>query len=77
MVVIVGILIALQINEWSEERRDRQLEKTYYCQFLEDVNQDQQLLENLIKENEGRIGTKSAVAKGQGRTRLSPPIRSE
>jgi Family of unknown function (DUF6090) len=61
ILVVVGILIALQINEWSEERRDRQLEKTYYCQFLEDVNQDQQLLENLIKENEGRIASNNQL----------------
>ena len=55
ILVVVGILIALQINAWSEERKDRQLELVYYCQFLEDVNQDQQLLENLIRENDGRI----------------------
>jgi hypothetical protein len=55
ILVVIGILIALQISTWNEERQDRKLEKAYYSQFLEDVNQDQQLLENLIKENDERI----------------------
>ncbi len=55
VLVVVGILIALQINTWSEERRDRELEKTYYCQLLDDLNQDQQLLASLVRENDKRI----------------------
>ena len=27
--VVIGILIALQINKWNEERKDRNLEKEY------------------------------------------------
>jgi len=61
ILVVAGILIALQINMWSEERQDRQLEKTYYCQFLEDVDQDQKLLENLIRENEERIASNNRL----------------
>ena len=40
VLVVIGILIALQINNWNQKRQDRILEKDYYCQFLEDVNQD-------------------------------------
>jgi hypothetical protein len=53
--VVVGILIALQINNWNEDYKDRRLEESYYYKFLEDVNQDQRLLEKLIAENNQRI----------------------
>ena len=55
ILIVVGILIALQINNWNEEYKDRQLEQAYYCKFLEDINQDQLLLEKLTSENESRI----------------------
>jgi len=55
ILVVIGILIALQINNWNEEYKDHQLEQVYYCKFLEDINQDQQLLEQLIADNELRI----------------------
>ncbi|HCW09021.1 MAG TPA: hypothetical protein DGG95_16820 [Cytophagales bacterium] len=55
LLVVIGILIALQINNWNEEYKDNQLEKTYYCKLLEDVNQDQLLIEKLIRENNQRI----------------------
>jgi hypothetical protein len=55
ILVVIGILIALQINNWSEENKDRRLEESYYYKFLEDVNQDQLLLEKLITENDQRV----------------------
>lgn len=53
--VVIGILIALQIGTWNDERRDRKLEQVYYCKLLEDVNQDRAVLERLILENSDRI----------------------
>jgi hypothetical protein len=55
VLVVIGILIALQINIWSEENKDKRLEEYYYYKFLEDANQDQLLLEKLIAENNQRI----------------------
>jgi hypothetical protein len=55
ILVVIGILIALQINNWNEEHKDKLLEKSYYCKFLEDVNQDQRLVEKLMAENNQRI----------------------
>lgn len=40
ILVVIGILIALQINDWSQYKKDRKLEGQYYCRLLEDVNQD-------------------------------------
>lgn len=53
--VVVGILIALQINNWNEEYKDSQLEQSYYCKLLEDVNQDHVLLAQLMRDNQERI----------------------
>lgn len=40
LLVVIGILIALQINEWNQAKKDRKLEAQYYCRLLEDVEQD-------------------------------------
>ncbi len=53
--VVIGILIALQIGTWNDERRDRKLEQVYYCKLLEDVTQDQVLVNKLMAENQERI----------------------
>lgn len=55
--VVIGILIALQINTWNEAYKDSRLENTYYCKLLDDLNQDQTLLQALIKDNEQRIAS--------------------
>ena len=53
--VVLGILIALQINNWNENRKERKLEQDYYCRLKEDLQQDETHLARLIIENEERI----------------------
>jgi len=53
--VMVGILLALQIDNWNEVRKERELEQIYYCKILEDINQDVRQIEKHILENEERI----------------------
>ncbi|MCK5400695.1 MAG: hypothetical protein KAJ28_03595 [Flavobacteriaceae bacterium] len=55
LLVVIGILIALQINNWNEERKNRILEADYYCQFLEDINQDALEIKKQLDINELRI----------------------
>ncbi len=55
LLVVIGILIALQINNWNENRKERNLEQEYYCKFLEDINQDVTHIKDLIEANEARI----------------------
>ena len=55
VLVVIGILIAFQINNWNEEYKDSQLEQSYYCKLLEDINQDHVLLTQLMKDNQERI----------------------
>lgn len=40
ILVVIGILIALQINNWNENQKSVKLEKTYYCKIAEDLQVD-------------------------------------
>ncbi len=55
MLVVVGILIALQINNWNEDRKNKKLEEEYYCRLLEDITQDRDRVEMLISLSEARL----------------------
>ena len=45
ILVVIGILIALQINNWNENRKNTIIENEYYCQLLEDITSDKNRLE--------------------------------
>lgn len=40
MLVVIGILIALQVNNWNEERKHRTVERRVMQQLLEDARED-------------------------------------
>ncbi|QLG43797.1 DUF6090 family protein [Costertonia aggregata] len=40
ILVVIGILIALQINNWNENTKSLKVEKTYYCKITEDLQVD-------------------------------------
>lgn len=48
VLVVIGILIALQINNWNQSKKDQKLEQQYYCRLLEDVKQDYNNYNNSI-----------------------------
>jgi len=47
VLVVIGILIALQINTWNEERKDRKIEKTLLINVLKDLQSDIQEFNNV------------------------------
>jgi len=53
--VVIGILIALQINNWNEARKNANTEKEYYNGFLEDVLLDEIIVQEQIKITEQRL----------------------
>ena len=55
VLVVIGILIALSINNWNEDRKKHRLEQTYYCKLLEDLGQDIIQITEQIENNELRI----------------------
>ena len=40
ILIVVGILIALQINDWYQARQDRQLERAYLALLQQDLADD-------------------------------------
>ena len=55
LLVVIGILIALQINNWNENRKNKTALKTYTKSLIKDFKQDTTTLNNIvsfIKEDE-------------------------
>ena len=50
VLVVLGILIALQINNWNENQKLETKTQDYYVQILDDLNNDIISAENTIKE---------------------------
>ena len=48
--VVIGILIALQINNWNETRKENNLKQNYYRQILEDLKVDKIDAEYMIRK---------------------------
>lgn len=54
--VVIGILIALQVNNWNQERLAKKKAKSYHERIIED-------LDIFIDETEGSIGRSSTIRK--------------
>ena len=50
LLVVIGILIALQINNWNELRKERQSEIKYYTNIKLDIETDLINLDTIIKQ---------------------------
>ncbi|MBN4046916.1 hypothetical protein JYU05_00050 [bacterium AH-315-P13] len=61
--VILGILIALQINSENQIKKDRLLEQQYYCRLLEDVEQDKEQIILLISDAQERLENSNKMAR--------------
>ena len=55
LLVVIGILIALQVNNWNEQRKANKLEAEYYCRLVEDLIQDGEQIDALIIMAENRL----------------------
>ena len=49
VLVVIGILIALQINNYNEERKLHKLRQDYYKQILVNLKDDNKDVEKVIK----------------------------
>ncbi|MFT4566600.1 MAG: hypothetical protein ACI9FN_001561, partial [Saprospiraceae bacterium] len=61
--VVIGILIALSINNWNQEGKNNILENEYYCSLLEDVEQDQEQLGNLFSMSKNRLAASNQAVR--------------
>lgn len=55
LLVVIGILIALQVNTWKDERANRNNEISFYSALMEDLENDKIKIEQLNKFYEHRI----------------------
>lgn len=55
ILVVIGILIALQINNWNEQKRKNTLEGEYYCRLLEDAEQDLEQINQFVELSKDRL----------------------
>jgi uncharacterized protein DUF6090 len=73
VLVVIGILIALSLNNWNEERKIDATIKVYYQQILKDFEEDK----NYIESQSSRIESKMIQLKTYRETFKKPdlPIR--
>ncbi|RNC87996.1 MAG: hypothetical protein ED556_02055 [Winogradskyella sp.] len=63
VLVMIGILLALQINNWNQNRLNTDLESLYYKRLLDDVREEEQILEAIINySNQVTFHAKRAIA---------------
>ena len=55
VLVVIGILIALSINNWNDEKKNRAAERLYYTRILEDFELDKKLIVELVDKANTRI----------------------
>lgn len=61
--VVIGILIALQVNNWNENRLERQLEKKYLHGLQRDLNRDIEGLDRMTNIRKDIINSALKVMK--------------
>lgn len=55
LLVVIGILIALQVNNWNEQRKDRIQEKKFLVRLEAEINTDIGNISNSILANKNRM----------------------
>lgn len=55
VLLVVGILVALQIDNWNERRKESILEAEYYCRLYESTLQDRIQINRLQTEMQARL----------------------
>jgi len=72
VLVVIGIFIAIQLNNLNEERKLQSKENEYYCKLLEDVQQDLIQIERLIIESEKRVKSSNEMLSLLQKDTLNP-----
>ncbi|MBF8151579.1 hypothetical protein ITJ86_16885 [Winogradskyella sp. F6397] len=70
VLVVIGILIALQINNWNENRKSSKIRNNYYKQVLQDLEKD------TIYINKNIINLDSSLSKYQNYLEKLPEAES-
>ena len=55
VLVVIGILIALSINNWNENKKNKLAESEYYCRILDDFEINEKLINEALENTTSRI----------------------
>ncbi|WP_445383063.1 DUF6090 family protein [Robiginitalea sp. IMCC43444] len=72
VLVVIGILIALKINNWNEEQKTESKVQDYYALLLEDLNSDTSFARTTIEEYSKDIKAYEAYTDSYHKEKLSP-----
>ena len=73
ILVVIGILIALQINNWNQSRLSEKLETKYYERLLEDVREERGILQATLNySNQVRFHAKNAISVFENSEDMNP-----
>ena len=61
VLVVIGILIALQINLWQEQKKDKKLEKRYLTNLVQELKKDSVALTSNFKKLSEQARTKNTL----------------
>ncbi len=61
LLVVIGILIALQVNDWNEGRKQRQVELKYYYNLKNDLHTDTERLDFMIDLSGSKVTAAKSV----------------
>jgi hypothetical protein len=76
LLVVIGILIALQINNWNESRKNRNKEQLYLESFKEDLLKNEQELLRIIEKSDRIKKSADSILKIKYRNNLvSNPLQ--
>ena len=59
--VVIGILIALSIDNWNDQKKNAETEQLYYCRILEDFELDKAFIGELLEKGNERISTSKQI----------------
>ena len=74
LLVVIGILIALQINNWNEKQKEKRLFKAYASSLISDLQKDIkniELIKNQMKQYIFRIDSLANYTRGKQISELS------
>ena len=72
VLVVIGILIALQINNWNQKRLNNNVETQYVQRLLEDLQEDKALIEATLNySNQVSLHAKNAIAIFENSTEMN------
>ena len=72
VLVVIGILIALQINNWNENRLNNKTIKTYLNSLIQDLNDDQDILDFINNRHSFKFFSMQYLLKMEGSSPYDP-----